>query len=151
MRPLDGVRVLELGQLVAGPFAGAILAEHGAEVIKVEPPEGDALRTWRAAPGETSLWWRSTGRNKRSVVVDLREPEGRTLAIQLAKKSDVLLEMPGASGREPRALRLWSRGRQFAERTSDAAPGTSGPAPSKAGECLRKTCCVSTPPWSSPG
>ncbi|MCA9552546.1 MAG: CoA transferase [Myxococcales bacterium] len=92
MRALDGVRVLELGQLVAGPFAGAILAEHGAEVIKVEPPEGDALRTWRAAPGETSLWWRSTGRNKRSVVVDLRRPEGRALAIQLAGKSDVLLE-----------------------------------------------------------
>lgn len=109
MGALDGIRVLELGQLVAGPFAGAILAEHGAEVIKVEPPEGDALRTWRAAPGETSLWWRSVGRNKRSVVIDLRRPEGRSLASQLAGRVDVLLEnfRPGTLegwGLEPQAL-----------------------------------------------
>ncbi len=93
-RPLDGVRVLELGQLMAGPYAGTILAYFGAEVVKVEPPQGgDPVRGWRVLDDDgTSLWWRSLGRNKRSIVLDLRTPEGRALARRLALKADVLIE-----------------------------------------------------------
>src|SRR5262247_3885396 len=69
-RPLDGVRVLELGQLIAGPFAGCILAYFGAEVIKIEPPEkGDPLRGWRILEHGTSLWWCSLGRNKKCITL----------------------------------------------------------------------------------
>ena len=93
-RPLEGVRVLELGQLIAGPFAGCVLGYFGAEVIKVEPPgSGDALRNWRVLDeGGTSYWWRSMSRNKRCVTVNLREPRGRELVRALALKSDVLIE-----------------------------------------------------------
>ncbi|MCA9542972.1 MAG: CoA transferase, partial [Myxococcales bacterium] len=85
--------MLELGQLVAGPFAGALLGWLGATVIKVEPPGGDVLRTWRTLGADgTSLWWRSVGRNKRSVVIDLRTPDGQTLVRRLAGKVDVLIE-----------------------------------------------------------
>ena len=67
-RPLDGVRVLEMGQLIAGPFAGCILGYFGAEVVKIESPgSGDALRQWRVLRDGTSLWWSSLGRNKKSV------------------------------------------------------------------------------------
>jgi crotonobetainyl-CoA:carnitine CoA-transferase CaiB-like acyl-CoA transferase len=92
-RPLDGVRVLEAGQLMAGPFAGTLLAYFGADVIKVEPPDGgDPVRTWRVLDEGTSLWWRSLGRNKRCVSLDLRQAEGRALFRRLAAVSDVLLE-----------------------------------------------------------
>lgn len=93
-RPLDGIRVLELGQLLAGPFAGCILAYFGAEVIKVEPPgAGDPLRTWRVLDaGGTSWWWRSLARNKKCITADLRTDEGRALVRRLADQSDVLLE-----------------------------------------------------------
>lgn len=93
-RPLDGVKVLELGQLIAGPFAGCILAYFGAEVIKIEPPgKGDPLRLWRVLDENgTSWWWRSLGRNKKSVTLDLRETEGRKLARRLADNADVLIE-----------------------------------------------------------
>jgi crotonobetainyl-CoA:carnitine CoA-transferase CaiB-like acyl-CoA transferase len=92
-RPLAGVRVLELGQLMAGPFAGTILAYYGAEVIKIEPPRtGDPVRVWRQLEGGTSLWWRSLGRNKKCITVDLRRQEGRRLALELASKVDVLIE-----------------------------------------------------------
>lgn len=91
-RPLAGLCVLEMGQLLAAPFAGMMLGYFGAEVIKIEPPGGDAIRTWRGMENGTSLWFRSLGRNKRSVVIDLRTEEGRTLARKLAVKSDVLLE-----------------------------------------------------------
>ena len=65
-RPLEGIRVLELGQLLAGPFAGTLLAYYGAEVIKIEPPDGgDQIRRWRILKDGTSLWWRSLGRNKK--------------------------------------------------------------------------------------
>ncbi len=99
-RPLDGVRVLEMGQLLAGPFAGCILAYFGAEVIKVEPPgSGDPIRGWRVLKNGTSLWWHSLARNKKSVTLNLRTDEGRDLAKQLALKSDVLIEnfRPGPS------------------------------------------------------
>jgi crotonobetainyl-CoA:carnitine CoA-transferase CaiB-like acyl-CoA transferase len=93
-RPLDGIRVLELGQLIAGPFAGCVLGYFGAEVVKVEPPgAGDALRNWRVLDeGGTSWWWRSMSRNKRCVTVNLREARGRELVHGLAMKSDVLIE-----------------------------------------------------------
>jgi len=93
-RPLDGIRVLEVGQLLAGPFAGNILAYYGAEVIKVEPPGGgDPLRQWRVLDDEgTSFWWRSIGRNKKCITADLRLEEGRDLVRRLAGKCQVLVE-----------------------------------------------------------
>ena len=93
-RPLDGVRVLELGQLIAGPFAGNILAYFGAEVIKVEPAgKGDPLRQWRVLDDSgTSWWWRSLGRNKKCITLNLREDEGRKLARRLADSADILIE-----------------------------------------------------------
>jgi len=91
---LTGLRVLELGQLLAGPFAGHLLAGFGAEVIKVEPPgEGDPIRKWRKLDGGTSLWWRSLARGKRSITCDLRKPEGRELLRRLvATGIDVVIE-----------------------------------------------------------
>lgn len=94
VRPLAGIRVLELGQLIAGPYAGCMLGYFGAEVIKVElPGGGDPLRSWRERDENgTSWWWRSMSRNKRCVTVNLREERGRELVHDLAMKSDVLLE-----------------------------------------------------------
>jgi formyl-CoA transferase len=97
--PLDGTRVLELGQLIAGPFASRLLAEFGADVIKVEPPgTGDPLRKWRMLHEGTSVWWASQSRNKRSVTLDLRDPEGQAIARRLAAEADVMIEnfRPGA-------------------------------------------------------
>ncbi len=93
-RPLDGIRVLEVGQLLAGPFTGSILAYYGAEVIKVEPPgTGDPLRTWRILDEDgTSFWWRSLGRNKKCITANLRSEQGRELVYRLARKCDVLVE-----------------------------------------------------------
>jgi len=91
-RPLDKISVLEMGQLMAGPFCGTILAWFGANVIKIEPPGGDPVRGWRVLEGGTSLWWRSLARNKRCITLDLRREEGRALARRLALQSDVLLE-----------------------------------------------------------
>jgi crotonobetainyl-CoA:carnitine CoA-transferase CaiB-like acyl-CoA transferase len=92
-KPLHGIRVLEVGQLVAGPFTGSILAYFGAEVIKIEPPgTGDPIRGWRILDNGTSLWWRSMGRNKKCVTLNLRTSEGRRIARQLADRVDVLVE-----------------------------------------------------------
>jgi crotonobetainyl-CoA:carnitine CoA-transferase CaiB-like acyl-CoA transferase len=92
-RPLEGLRVLELGQLLAGPFAGVLLAWFGADVIKVEPPDGgDPLRTWRQMHHGTALWWYSLARNKRCVTANLREPEGRDLVKRLVAHCDVVIE-----------------------------------------------------------
>lgn len=104
-RPLDGVRVLELGQLLAGPFAGAMLAYFGADVVKVEPLTGDPIRTWRGMDGDTSLWWRSLARNKRCVALDLHEPKGQALVRRLALESDVLVE-----NFRPGTLERWGLG-----------------------------------------
>jgi formyl-CoA transferase len=91
--PLAGVRVLELGSLVAGPYATSLMALLGATVIKVEPPRGgDPLRTWRHCLDGTSLWWLMQSRNKRSVTIDLRTPRGQELVRSLAGKSDILVE-----------------------------------------------------------
>jgi formyl-CoA transferase len=91
--PLAGIKVLELGQLIAGPFAGKMLADFGAEVIKVEPPgAGDPLRKWRMLKNGTSVWWQVQSRNKRSIALDLRAAEGQAIARQLAAEADVLIE-----------------------------------------------------------
>lgn len=89
---LQGVRVLELGQLIAGPFAAKTLGDFGADVIKIEPPDGDPLRTWRLLRNGTSVWWEVQSRNKRSVCLDLRTPEGQDVARRLAAEADVLIE-----------------------------------------------------------
>lgn len=105
--PLQGVRVLELGSLIAGPFATRILADLGAEVIKVEPPgQGDPLRTWglpsHAGP---SLWHLVQSRNKKSVTIDLRRPEGQALVRRLAREVDVVVE-----NFRPGRLEAWGLG-----------------------------------------
>lgn len=95
---MSGLKVIELGQLVAGPFAGKTLADFGAEVIKVEPPAtadspgGDPLRQWRMLHNGLSVWWQAQSRNKKSVVLDLRQPEGRAVACELIDQADVLIE-----------------------------------------------------------
>ena len=104
-RPLDGIRVLEMGQLLAGPFAGSVLGYFGAEVIKVEPPGGDPIRGWRVVRDGTSLWWASLGRNKKSVTLDLASERGRALATALAAKCDVLIE-----NFRPGTLEKWGMG-----------------------------------------
>jgi formyl-CoA transferase len=104
--PLAGVKVLELGQLIAGPFATAFLAWFGAEVIKVEPPgTGDPLRTWRVVHEGTSLWWRQISRNKKCVTLDLRAAEGQKIARDLAKRVDVVIE-----NFRPGTLEKWGLG-----------------------------------------
>src|SRR5699024_8852391 len=91
--PLTGIRVIEMGQLLAGPFTGTLLAYFGAEVIKIEPPKGDPIRQWRALDKDgTSYWWRSLGRNKKRITLNLREEKGRALAKQLIDSSQVLIE-----------------------------------------------------------
>ncbi|MDB5803346.1 MAG: CoA-transferase [Betaproteobacteria bacterium] len=91
--PLAGLKVLELGQLIAGPFAARTLADFGAEVIKIEPPgAGDPLRKWRMLRDGTSVWWHAQSRNKQSLALDLRQPEGQALARELAVQADVLIE-----------------------------------------------------------
>ena len=92
-KPLEGIRVLEMGQLIAGPFAAKMLAEFGAEVIKIEPPvTGDSLRKWRLLHEGTSVWWAAQSRNKQSLTLDLRSPEGQDVARRLIAQSDVLVE-----------------------------------------------------------
>jgi len=93
MQALKGIKVIELGQLIAGPFAGKTLAEFGADVIKIEPPgAGDPLRKWRMLRDGTSVWWEVQSRNKRSVELDLRLPEGQDVIRALAREADVLIE-----------------------------------------------------------
>ncbi|ODV12332.1 MAG: formyl-CoA transferase, partial [Rubrivivax sp. SCN 70-15] len=96
---LEGIRILELGQLIAGPFAAKTLADFGAEIIKIEPPgQGYPLRKWRMLHEGTSVWWEAQSRSKQSVCVDLRQPEGQELVRKLAEQADVLIEnfRPGA-------------------------------------------------------
>ena len=91
--PLQGLKVLELGQLIAGPFATKLMGEFGADVIKIEPPvTGDPLRKWRMLEEGTSLWWHVQTRNKRSVALDLHSKEGQVLALKLATEADVVVE-----------------------------------------------------------
>jgi crotonobetainyl-CoA:carnitine CoA-transferase CaiB-like acyl-CoA transferase len=104
--PLDGVKVLELGSLIAGPYAGSLFAQFGAEVIKVEPPgAGDPLRKWRELHEGTSLWWYVQSRNKKSVSLDLDTEEGRDIVCRLVVESDVLIE-----NFRPGTLEKWGLG-----------------------------------------
>ncbi len=104
--PLTGIRVLELGSLIAGPFCAKTLGDFGAEVIKIEPPgEGDALRTWRRMRNGTSLWWHVQSRNKKSVTCDLREPQGQEIVRRLARRSHIMIE-----NFRPGALERWNLG-----------------------------------------
>lgn len=103
---LQGVRVIEMGQLIAGPFAGKTLGEFGAEVIKIEPPgAGDPLRNWRMLKDGTSVWWQVQSRNKRSVALDLRNPEAQEIARELIASADVLIE-----NFRPGTLESWGLG-----------------------------------------
>jgi formyl-CoA transferase len=105
--PLDGLRVIEMGALIAGPFCGQILGDFGAEVVKLEDPRtGDPMRQWgRTLPKGLSPWWPVIGRNKKSVTVDLRTSEGQSIARDLIAKSDVVIE-----NFRPGALEKWGLG-----------------------------------------
>lgn len=93
MQVLQGIKVIELGQLIAGPFAAKTLADFGARVVKIEPPgAGDPLRKWRKLKDGTSVWWDAQSRNKESVALDLRQPDGQALVRRLAAEADVLIE-----------------------------------------------------------
>jgi len=104
--PLSGVRVLELGSLIAGPFCAKTLADFGAEVIKIEPPgEGDPLRKWRRMRNGTSLWWHVQSRNKKSVTCNLHRPEGQEIVRRLARSAHIMVE-----NFRPGALEKWHLG-----------------------------------------
>ncbi|MEC3997076.1 CaiB/BaiF CoA-transferase family protein [Actinacidiphila sp. DG2A-62] len=108
-RPLSGVRVIELGNYIAAPTAGRLLADFGAEVIKIERPgTGDELRNWRLYAGSTSMLYRTINRNKKSVVLDLRTPEGRRAVLELIGQSDVLIE-----NFRPGTLERWGMGPDY--------------------------------------
>ena len=105
--PLQDIRVLELGTLLAGPFCGQLLGDLGAEIIKIEPPgQGDPMRVWgRQKPGEPSLWWPVVGRNKKAITLDLRQQEGQALLLELAAKADFVVE-----NFRPGTLEKWGLG-----------------------------------------
>lgn len=109
--PLANLKVLELGQLIAGPFAGKFFADFGADVIKVEPPAdaknqgGDPIRYWRKMHEGTSLWWHVQSRGKKSITLDLRSPEGQAAARKLALEADVVIE-----NFRPGTLEKWGLG-----------------------------------------
>jgi len=103
---LQGLRVVEMGQLIAGPFAGKTLGEFGADVIKIEAPgSGDPLRNWRLIKDGTSVWWQVQSRNKRSIALDLRSAEGQAIARKLIAEADVLIE-----NFRPGTLERWGMG-----------------------------------------
>lgn len=136
IRPLDGVRVLELGNYVAAPTAGRILGDFGAEVIKVERPgTGDELRNWRLYGGDTSMLYRTVNRNKKSIVLDLRTQAGRDIVLDLLAHCDVLLE-----NFRPGMLEKWGLGPDVLEQvnpnlviTRISAYGQTGPMASRPG------------------
>ncbi len=104
--PLADLKVIEMGQLIAGPFAAKTLADFGAEVIKIESPKsGDPLRVWRVMHEGTSLWWQVQSRNKKSLSLDLRQKEGQDIVRELIKNADVLIE-----NFRPGTLESWGMG-----------------------------------------
>ena len=122
--PLSGLKVLELGQLIAGPFAAKTLADFGADVVKIEPPPGpdqgasaggDPLRKWRLLKDGTSLWWQVQSRNKRSVTLDLRQPDAQEIVRKLAAQADVLIE-----NFRPGAMEGWGLGPEVLQATNPA-------------------------------
>ncbi len=130
IRPLAGVRVLELGNYIAAPTAGRMLADFGAEVIKVERPvTGDELRNWRLYSGDTSMLYRTINRNKKSIVLDLKTDRGREIVLDLVRHCDVLLE-----NFRPGTLEKWGLGPEDLDRvnpnlviTRISAFGQTGP------------------------
>jgi len=109
--PLAGLKVIELGQLIAGPFAGKTLGDFGAEVIKIEPPAtegkpgGDPLRLWRLLHNGTSVWWQVQSRNKKSVALDLKDPESRDIVRRLIDEADIVVE-----NFKPGVMEAWGLG-----------------------------------------
>ncbi|HEX7054057.1 MAG TPA: CaiB/BaiF CoA-transferase family protein [Burkholderiales bacterium] len=134
--PLAGIRVLELGSLIAGPFCAKTLGDFGAEVVKIEPPgEGDALRRWRRMRNGTSLWWHVQARNKKSLTCDLRRPEGQEIVRRLARRSHIVIE-----NFRPGALEKWNLGWEALSRENPklvlvriSGYGQSGPYRSRPG------------------
>src|SRR4051794_19796357 len=114
--PLAGLKVIEMGQLIAGPFAAKTLADFGAEVVKIEPPgSGDPLRQWRLLHDGTSVWWQVQSRNKRSVALDLKDATSRELVRALIDEADVLIE-----NFKPGVMEAWDMGY---ERLAERNPG----------------------------
>jgi formyl-CoA transferase len=106
--PLAGLKVVELGQLIAGPFAAKTLADFSADVVKIEPPgAGDPLRQWRLIKDGTSVWWQVQSRNKRSLALDLRQPDAQDIVRKLVREADVLIE-----NFRPGAMESWGLGPQ---------------------------------------
>lgn len=104
--PMAGIKILELGSLIAGPYAASVFAQFGAEVIKIEPPKiGDPLRKWRKLAGDTSLWWYSQSRNKKSLTLNLKDPEAQQVVRDLAADADVVIE-----NFRPNTLERWNIG-----------------------------------------
>ena len=134
--PLTGYRVIELGQLIAGPFTGSMLGYFGAEVIKIEPPQGgDPIRQWRVVEDGTSLWWHSIGRNKKSVTIDLKSSAGVALVKQLINSADVVIE-----NFRPGVVEKWGLGPEEFKATNPklvyariSGYGQTGPKASEAG------------------
>lgn len=130
VQPLAGIRVLELGNYIAAPTAGRMLADFGAEVIKVERPvTGDELRNWRLYAGDTSMLYRTINRNKKSIVLDLKTEQGRAVVLDLLRHCDVLLE-----NFRPGTLEKWGLGPHVLDRANDdlvitriSAFGQTGP------------------------
>ena len=138
--PLSGLRVIEMGSLIAGPFCGQVLGDFGAEVIKLEDPKvGDPMRQWgRSKPKGLSPWWPVIGRNKKSVTVDLRTEEGRDIARALIAKADVVVE-----NFRPGTLEKWGMGYEALAKTNPGLVmarvsgfGQTGPYSSRAGYAL---------------
>jgi formyl-CoA transferase len=138
--PLAGLRVIEMGSLIAGPFCGQVLGDFGAEVIKLEDPKvGDPMRQWgRSKPKGLSPWWPVIGRNKKSVTVDLRTDEGRDIARALIAKADVVVE-----NFRPGTLETWGMGYEALAKTNPGLVmarvsgfGQTGPYASRAGYAL---------------
>ncbi|MFD1065555.1 CaiB/BaiF CoA transferase family protein [Oceanobacillus locisalsi] len=135
-KPLEGIKVLELGNIVAAPFAGKLFSEFGAEVIKVEEPtNGDPLRNWRVMYKDTSVWWHVQARNKKSITVNLREAEGQEIIKNLTKTADVVLE-----NFKPGTLERWGLGYDTLKKvnpsivlTRISGYGQTGPYREKAG------------------
>ena len=135
--PLAGLRVIEMGTLIAGPFCGQILGDFGAEVIKIEDPrKGDPMRQWgRSLPQGLSPWWPVIGRNKKSVGLDLRQPEGQEIARSLIAKADVVIE-----NFRPGAMEKWGLGYEVLSATHPglvmariSGYGQTGPLSTRAG------------------
>mgnify|MGYP000255573668 FL=1 len=134
--PLSGVKVIELGSLIAGPYASALLAQFGADVIKIEPPKiGDPLRKWRKMDGDTSLWWYSQSRNKKSLTLNLKDEVAQQVVRDLARDADVVIE-----NFRPGTLEKWNIGwEQLSELNPDlvmlrvSGYGQTGPDAKKPG------------------